>query len=111
MSGSGHRGPVKLLSGIGRTMYLQTQKGGVLPGVARLHPRHRDRHPDHQVSAGAENIRKPDYAFSGKPDKIPQRPVIWSPVEIIKIRDEMKDLEAFLIVSPSMMQSETIQKL
>ena len=44
--------------------------------------------PSHVRSLPA-NIRKPDYAFSGKPDKrlIPRTPVIWSPVEIIKIRE------------------------
>ena len=67
---------------------VQTSAGGVLPGVAHPQPRQEDRHTDGQVSALLANIRKPDYAFSGKPDKrlIPRTPVIWSPVEIIKIR-------------------------
>ena len=52
--------------------------------------------PTHNRKTAIETVRslpahinKPDYALTGKPDKrlLPQKPVIWSPVEIIKIRE------------------------
>ena len=59
--------------------------GGVLSGDTSSYPQQEDRHRDYASSY----YQTRDYALTGKPDKrlLPQKPVISSPVEIIKIRE------------------------